>query len=99
MSVTILLDTNIIIDREDNEVLKGEIQRLSKLLNKPEFQIYVHENSFKDINNDEDETRRKIILSKLEAYPILKTRYDFQQDTNFVEIVGKNDKSNDYVDN
>ena len=99
MAVTILLDTNIIIDREDNAILKGEIQRLSKLLNKPEFQVYVHKNSFKDINNDEDETRRKIILSKLDAYPILKTRYDFQQDADFVKTVGKNDKSNDYVDN
>lgn len=99
MSVSILLDTNIIIYREDNDILDTEIQRLSKLLNKSELKIYVHENSSKDINNDKDETRKEIILSKIKTYPILKTKYNFLEDDIFLNIVGYKDNSNDYVDN
>ena len=99
MVVSILLDTNIIIYREDNNVIEDKIQRLSKILNKPEFHTFVHENSFKDINNDKNISRREIVLSKMNSYPILKTHYDFQEDTDFVRIVGYNGTSNEYVDN
>ena len=99
MVVSILLDTNIIIYREDNNVIEDKIQRLSKILNKPKFNTFVHENSFKDIDNDKNISRREIVTSKMKSYQILKTHYDFQKDTDFVRIVGYDGTSNEYVDN
>ena len=99
MVVSILLDTNIIIYREDNNIIDDKIQRLLKILNKPEFQVYIHENSYKDISNDENKERRKIVLSKMDTYQVLKTNYNFQEDGDFLDVVGDSNKSNEYVDN
>ena len=82
MVVSLLLDTNIIIYREDNNVIEDN-----------------HENSFKDIDNDKNISRREIVTSKMKSYQILKTHYDFQKDTDFVRIVGYDGTSNEYVDN
>lgn len=99
MSPSVLLDTNIIIYREDNDIIKKDIQELSKILYKENFKIYIHENSFKDINNDKDDKRKKIMSSKMNTYPILNTKYDFQEDNEFIKIVGYKENSNDFVDN
>ena len=99
MSTSILLDTNIIIYREDNDVIKKDIQELSKILYKENFKIYVHENSFKDINNDKNDKRKEIISSKMNTYPILKTKYNFQDDEEFLSIVGYKENTHDFVDN
>lgn len=99
MSVSILIDTNIIIYREDNKALEVKLQNLFKILTKPDYCPFIHENSFKDINNDKNEERRKIVLSKMKSYPILETAYDFQEDQEFIKIIGDKNTSNDYVDN
>lgn len=99
MSTSVLLDTNIIIYREDNDVIKKDIQELSKILYKENFKLYVHENSFKDINNDKDSERKRIISSKMNTYPILKTKYNFKEDEEFLRVVGYKENSHDFVDN
>lgn len=99
MTVSILIDTNIVIYREDDDILDEKIQRLFKILEKPEFYFFIHENSFIDINNDKNESRRKVVLSKMNSYPILETKYNFKDDQKFNNIVGSSDTSNDYVDN
>lgn len=99
MTTSILLDTNIIIYREDNDVIKKDIQELSKILYKEDFKIYVHENSFKDINNDKNDKRKEIISSKMNTYPILKSKYNFQDDKEFLSIVGYKENTHDFVDN
>lgn len=85
MSVGILIDTNIIIKREDSTVIESDLQILMNVLNELGFQIYVHENSFKDIDNDVDEKRKKITKSKMLCYSILKTQFDFAEDEYFKE--------------
>ena len=83
------------------EELKVEekLQKLFKILTKPDYYPFIHENSYKDINNDKDEKRREIFLSKMNSYQILETPYNFQEDQEFLNIVGNKNTSNDYVDN
>lgn len=99
MSTSVLLDTNIIIYREDNDIIKKDIQELSKILYKENFKLYVHENSFKDINNDKDSERKRIISSKMNTYQILKTKYNFKDDEEFLRVIGYKENSHDFVDN
>lgn len=61
--------------------------------------MYIHENSFNDVNNDKDETRKTIIKSKMKCYAILKTEFDFTKDIEFVELMNFNGNRHDYVDN
>lgn len=99
MAVSILIDTNIIIYREDNIKVEEKLQKLFKILTKPDYYPFIHENSYKDINKDKDEKRREIFLSKMNSYQILETPYNFQEDQEFLNIVGNKNTSNDYVDN
>lgn len=99
MSVAILIDTNIIIKREDPKILDRDVQKLMNTLNELDFQIYVHENSFKDIDNDKNEERKNIIKSKMNCYSILKTEFDFTKDVEFEELMNFDGNSHDYVDN
>lgn len=99
MSVAILLDTNIIIKREDNEVINEDMQELMYILNKSDFQLIIHENSFKDIERDKNKRRKDIIKSKMNSYDILKTKFDFTQDSKFCKLMNFKDSPNDYVDN
>lgn len=99
MSISLLLDTNIIIYRENNAVLDEKLQKLFKFLSKPDYQLFIHENSYIDINNDKNEKRKKILLSKMNSYLTLKTPYNFQEDQDFINIVGNKNTSNDHVDN
>ena len=56
---------------------------------------YLHENSFRDKTSE----RKRIILSKMNTYSILKSKYNFQDDKEFLRIVGFKKKSHDFVDN
>ena len=99
MSVAVLIDTNIIIKREDPKIIDEDIQNLMNILNELDFQIYIHENSFKDINNDDNEERKNITKSKMLCYPILKTENDFTKEKDFKELMNFDGNSHDYVDN
>lgn len=79
-----LIDTNIIIYREDHKELDADLQKLMPLLHQEEYSIYVHPASIQDINNDKDEQRKKITLSKLKSYPVLETPPDYISDREFI---------------
>ena len=59
----ILLDTNIIILREDNKVIQEDLQVLMKVIQKLDYKIILHPISIEDINRDSDEHRRRITIS------------------------------------
>ncbi len=67
----ILIDTNVLILREDPKVLSGELQRLLKVLSENHHTILVHPISITDINHDKDSNRKEIMFSKLGSYPSL----------------------------
>ncbi|MDR2545844.1 MAG: hypothetical protein LBD03_10025 [Methanobrevibacter sp.] len=51
MITSVLLDTNIIIYREDNKIVDKELQQLLKVLNDPDYRLLVHPLSIKEIKN------------------------------------------------
>ncbi len=94
----ILLDTNILIKREDNEPLTEPLQKLLELLTNDNYQIYVHPASFEDIMHDSNEKRRRTTSSKLKSYKKLKNPPKFDDDEDFKNLI-KINKKNDYIDN
>jgi len=67
----ILFDTNILIYREDYRELPSEVAELFKLINTLGISLVIHPLSIQEIENDPNEERRKINLSKISTYPIL----------------------------
>ena len=62
----VLIDSNIIIYREDNYVILDNLQKLLKILNSiKDLVVLVHPMSLVDIKNDANEVRKNIISSKI----------------------------------
>lgn len=96
----IIIDTNIFIYRENNHILSDELQHLLKILNSSQInEILIHPKIVEEINRDLNENRKKISISKLNTYPLLKSPPDPKKDRNFSRIVGIPSKINDEVDN
>lgn len=94
----VLLDTNIIIYREDPEILTENLQFLMNTLNESENRIVVHPLSIEEINKDPDEKRRNVNLSKVNTYALLKHPPIFDEDTKYNSIVKPPKNAHDYVD-
>ena len=95
----ILLDTNIFIYREDDEIIANNIQELSKIMNRKNSEVLIHPSSLEDVKRDQDENRRHIMLSKLHAYPILKSPPDPNKNIEYLDKVGIVASMNDRIDN
>jgi predicted nucleic acid-binding protein len=93
----VIFDTNILIHIEDPKELPKNLQDLLKIYRGYGHQIFIHPASMKDINNDKDEKRKKLILSKLEGYPVIETPP--KPTNNFLSLVGESSSSNDINDN
>jgi predicted nucleic acid-binding protein len=61
----VLIDTNIFIYREDPAILPEHLQKLLRITRENKHIIIVHPASIKDIENDPDLERRRIMISKL----------------------------------
>lgn len=93
--MNIIFDTNILIHIEDPKELSKSLQDLMKLF-RERHQIFIHPASLKDIDNDPDENRKKIILSKLKGYPLIESPPKPTDD--FLSLVGLSSKSNEIND-
>ena len=91
-----LLDTNIIIESEDNVELSDNVQEFFRLSEKHKIGRCVHKKSIDDISKDTDSVRRNIILSKLEKYP----RLDFDKvpDEDYSRVCKATGNSHDLID-
>ena len=67
----IILDTNIFITREDYSIIPANLQDLIRILHESTVQILLHPLSVRDIENDQNEERKKIIKSKIKSYSLL----------------------------
>lgn len=94
----ILLDTNIIILRENNKVIQEDLQNLMRVIQKLDYKILLHPKSIEDINRDTNDQRRKITLSKFKTYDTLEIAPDPNKDLNFLDIIGSPKKYNDLID-
>ena len=61
----VLLDTNILIKREDYDVISSQVQELFRLISRLDHKIVIHPLSKKEMAKDKDSKRRKIGLSKI----------------------------------
>lgn len=95
----ILLDTNIIIHREDDKILSDKLQSLMKTISALNENILVHPLSIDDIKNDNNFNRKEIILSKIKSYNILASPPIPVKDGSFKETVGETLRGNEEIDN
>lgn len=69
----ILLDTNLLIGREDPNVLPLTLAHLLQLLSENGVAALVHPASLRELDGDKDPLRREVIVSKVRSYPVLDT--------------------------
>ncbi|MGI0128694.1 MAG: PIN domain-containing protein, partial [Thermoplasmata archaeon] len=69
----VLLDTNLLIGREDPDALSPTLAQLLQLLNENGVASLVHTASLKELDGDRDSARREIIRSKVGSYPVLES--------------------------
>ena len=94
----VLIDSNIIIYREDNYVILDNLQKLLKILNSiKDLVVLVHPMSLVDIKNDANEVRKNIISSKILTYPSLDQYPVPDSDNKFLDNF-KIYKTNDKID-
>jgi arginine repressor len=93
----ILIDTNILIQLEDNKIIEKEFSKFYNLAISNDCKILYHPNAIpKDIERDKNTERKNVILSKLEKYQKLE---NFAKPTEeFLENI-KDQKINDKIDN
>ncbi|MFA4935309.1 MAG: hypothetical protein WC568_05690 [Candidatus Methanoperedens sp.] len=92
----VIFDTNILIHIEDHKELSEKLQDLLKLFRAYGHKEFIHPASLKDINNDKDENRKKVILSKIKGYPVIETPPKATND--FLSLVRASSTSNDQND-
>ena len=84
----VILDTNIIILREDSRRVQENVQSLTERLNKYQISSLIHPASKEDIKHDSDEERKKIIFSKLNTYHSLESPPSPDDDVDFKKKIG-----------
>lgn len=94
----VLLDTNVLIFREDHSVMPAQLQNLLRILNTLRASLLLHPMSLLDINRDPEGQRREIVKSKVMSYPTLDSPPTYENDLPFSQAV-KDASPNDNVDN
>ncbi|HVW67097.1 MAG TPA: hypothetical protein VHA78_05230 [Candidatus Peribacteraceae bacterium] len=94
----VLLDTNVIIQSEDDVELSEHVQELHQLAQKHGIQLCVHQQNRADLMNDRDERRRRITIGKLGKYPQLE--FNQQPTPEFFAEIGavSTPGTNDFID-
>ncbi|MGE0077367.1 MAG: GNAT family N-acetyltransferase [Bacteroidales bacterium] len=93
----ILVDTNILINLEDNKIIDKLFSKFYNLAITNNCKIWYHPSAIpQDIYRDKDEERRNIILSKLEKYEKLSSPAELTPDF-LIDCPSK--KQNDVCDN
>jgi len=95
----VLIDTNILIYREDDRDVSPEISTLMSVLNKTHTDILLHPASLEDIRRDKNEERKRITLSKVKAYQILENAPTPDKNEEFFKKIGEPKRVNDEIDN
>lgn len=93
----ILIDTNILIQLEDNRIIEKDFSKFYKLAISNGCKVLYHPDAIpQDIKRDKDTERKNVILSKLEKYERLE---NFAiPSPEFVKKI-KDEKINDKIDN
>lgn len=96
----ILLDTNILILRENNHIIPENVVQMMRLANGiTGTTLHVHPLSINEIRKDGNLSRRDVNLSKVNSYAILEAYPNYMDDVHFKNIIGAEKTENDIVDN
>lgn len=94
----VLLDTNIIIYREDDHVVADNVRDLFGLLNTVPVDLYIHPVSLQDVRHDSNQRRRDMMLSKIRTYRELSNPPVAAKDPRFSALVGASENAHDSID-
>src|SRR5580693_6255958 len=89
--MSVLLDTNIIIGREDYKKSPESWAALLRILSDNHVQLMVHPVTRSEIEGDKDEVRRGVVLSKRSAYSELESGPDPSQSFRSESLEGAGD--------
>lgn len=92
----VLLDTNLLIGREDPEILREDLGGLLRTLFTNEVTLFVHPGSIRELERDPDTRRRDVTISKARSYPLLEDPPKI--DDGFVARAGGSRSNHDLVD-
>lgn len=94
----ILLDTNIVIHRENKRVSNYSIGHLFRWFDRLKYDKVIHPYTISEIQKYRDPETQETISVKLESYDVIKTIRE--PDTEFLGLIGQPEKSeNDHIDN
>lgn len=68
----LLIDTNVFIGLEDHAEVAPNFASLQQLAARHGVEIFVHEAAIDDIQRDKDDARRRVSLSKIKKFPVVK---------------------------
>jgi hypothetical protein len=94
----VLIDTNIIIYREDNKILSQHLQQALSLMASNNVTVVIHPLAVTELNRDKNEDRKEIIQSKLKSYPELDSPPDPELDRSFRSIILRRESEHEIVD-
>lgn len=96
----ILIDTNIVIYREQNKIISRELQELSRIIEETNNQKLVHPLSIKELEKDADKKRKNIHLSKIGSYLVLEKPPTLSEDKEFLSKIGLESipRGHDFID-
>lgn len=95
----LLLDTNILILRENYHEIPEHIQSLYKIIEQLKYQRVIHPLSIQEIKKDKNEERQKANLSKIASYIVLETVPEATEDDDFCNQLEIPKTDNDTIDN
>lgn len=95
----LLLDTNILILRENYHTIPEHIQTLYNVIERLKYQRVIHPLSIKEIKKDCNIERQKANLSKIEAYIVLGTVPEAIKDDDFYNQLEIPKNESDSIDN
>lgn len=96
--IKILLDTNLLIYREDHSVIDNKVLELTKILyDSNKYKIVVHPMTIEDISHIKNSNEREIFYSKVKVYKIIERPPKANDEFN--NLVGCSKLPNDLIDN
>lgn len=97
-NVRVLLDTNIVIHRENKKVSNYSIGLLFYWIDHLKYDKVIHPYTISELRKYHDPETQEAISVKLEAYQVLKTTHE--PDNEFLNKIGQPEKNeNDHIDN
>jgi hypothetical protein len=98
INMNCLLDTNILIARENNVIVTSNLQKLLKILNTNGILTLIHPLSLSEVQKDKNEERKRIAISKISSYALLENPPKIREDSTFRTLIPVSQNSHEIID-